>query len=76
MGDFLELDWSTSHRDRLAILSHGLESSSRNGYICGMADRLIDKGWDVLAWNLRGCGQEPNRLVRAYHSGDTAIFEK
>jgi uncharacterized protein len=70
-GDFLELDWATSHRDRLAILSHGLEGSSGNGYICGMADRLFDKGWDVLAWNLRGCGQEPNRLVRAYHSGDT-----
>ena len=70
-GDFLELEWATSHRDRLAILSHGLEGSSEDGCIRGMADRLIHGGWDVLAWNYRGCGLEPNRLARSYHSGET-----
>jgi len=36
-----------------------------------MATRLQRKGWDILAWNFRGCGPEPNRLVRSYHSGET-----
>lgn len=36
-----------------------------------MAAALIRRGWDVLAWNFRGCGREPNRLLRMYHSGAT-----
>ncbi len=36
-----------------------------------MATALAGTGWDVLAWNFRGCGEEPNRLVRLYHSGAT-----
>ena len=71
-GDFLDLDWATSGRDRLAILSHGLEGSSQDHSILGMATQLRTLGWDVLAWNFRGCGQEPNRLLRFYHSGETS----
>ncbi len=70
-GDFVDLDWATSGRDRLAIISHGLEGSSRDDCVRGMATRLQRAGWDVLAWNFRGCGLEPNRLVRSYHSGET-----
>src|SRR6202795_4642588 len=70
-GDFVDLDWATSGRDRLAIISHGLEGSSRDDCVRGMATRLQRKKWDVLAWNFRGCGLEPNRLVRSYHSGET-----
>jgi predicted alpha/beta-fold hydrolase len=36
-----------------------------------MAQALANAGWDVLAWNFRGCSGEPNRLMRAYHSGAT-----
>jgi len=68
-GDFLDLDWAGQGSDRLVILSHGLEASSRANYIQGMAAALRSRGWDVLAWNYRGCGGEPNRLPRAYHSG-------
>jgi len=70
-GDFLDLDWATSGGDRLAILSHGLEGSSEDRCVRGMATRLQAKGWDALAWNFRGCGQESNRLLRFYHSGET-----
>jgi hypothetical protein len=70
-GDFLDLDWSRSGAARVAILSHGLEGCSRNGYIRGMAAALVKAGWDVLAWNFRGCGGEINRLPRFYHSGET-----
>ncbi len=71
-GDFLDLDWLRSGRSRVAILSHGLEGSSKGAYIHGTAEALRDAGWDVLAWNFRGCSGEPNRLLRYYHSGDSA----
>ncbi len=70
-GDFLDLDWARRGRRRLAILSHGLEGSSAQGYIRGLATALGVAGWDVLAWNFRGCSGEPNRLPRFYHSGET-----
>jgi predicted alpha/beta-fold hydrolase len=70
-GDFLDLDWARAGRGKVTILSHGLEGSSENGYNRGMAASLNAVGWDVLAWNLRGCSNELNRLPRFYHSGDT-----
>src|SRR3982074_2314014 len=74
-GDFLDLDWARLGGDKLAILSHGLEGCSDNGYIRGMATALLGAGWDALAWNLRGCGKEMNRLPRFYHSGETGDLE-
>ncbi len=77
-GDFLDLAWMRRdpaeggiHADRLAILTHGLESDAQAGYIRGMAVALQAAGWDALAWNFRGCGPETNRLPRFYHSGET-----
>lgn len=72
-GDFLDLDQSPAQQDcgRAAILSHGLEGSSSQTYIQGMARALHRDGWEVIAWNFRGCGGEPNRLPRSYHSGAT-----
>lgn len=71
-GDFVDLDWCRAGHGRVAVLSHGLEGASRQGYIRGMADALQQAGWDVLAWNFRGCSGEPNRHLRFYHSGETA----
>ncbi len=68
-GDFLDLEWFNEGRSRLAILSHGLESNTGASYIQAMAAALIRRGWDVLAWNYRGCSGEMNRLPRFYHSG-------
>ena len=70
-GDFLDLDWLRSGQSRLAIVSHGLEGSTEGGYIRGTAAALKTAGWDVLAWNFRGCSGEPNRLLRSYHSGES-----
>lgn len=73
-GDFLDLDWSSppaGQGNRLAVLSHGLEGNSGQHYVQGMAAALHRRGWDILAWNFRGCSGEPNRRVRAYHSGAT-----
>ena len=75
-GDFLDLDWcgdAGPEREgtRLAVVAHGLEGSSERAYVRGMARALRAAGWTVVAWNLRGCSGEPNRLARAYHSGAT-----
>jgi predicted alpha/beta-fold hydrolase len=71
-GDFLDLDWSwagTAPTGRLGIISHGLEGDSNRPYVRGMAQALNQTGFDALAWNYRG--GETNRLLRAYHLGDT-----
>jgi uncharacterized protein len=70
-GDFIDITWSPPSFTKLAILSHGLEASAETSYIQGMARALVQQGWDVLAWNFRGCSHEPNRLLRMYHSGET-----
>jgi hypothetical protein len=70
-GDFLDLDWVRRGHARLAVVSHGLEGSSSQGYIRTLAAALGAAGWDVLAWNFRGCSGEPNRLPRFYHSGES-----
>lgn len=70
-GDFLDLDWARVGADRVVVISHGLEGSAGRAYVRGMARALNQHGWDVLAWNLRGCSGEANRNLRLYHSGAT-----
>ena len=36
-----------------------------------MSAALLRAGWNVLAWNFRGCGGVENRLPRSYHSGES-----
>ena len=36
-----------------------------------MAAALLQRGCNALTWSYRGCGQQPNRLPRSYHSGAT-----
>jgi uncharacterized protein len=74
-GDFLDLDWSEIGARRLAIVSHGLEGNSERSYVLGMTRAFNRRGWDALAWNMRGCSGEPNRLLRSYHSGATEDLE-
>ena len=68
-GDFLDLDWSRTGFDRVVLVAHGLEGSSQGVYVRGLVRALCRRKWDVVAWNLRGCSGEPNRLPRSYHSG-------
>lgn len=80
-GDFLDLDWAGARTgpapgaDRVAILTHGLEGSAGGTYMRGMARALVRRGWDVCAWNLRGCSGETNRTAATYHSGKTEDLE-
>src|SRR5690242_7569307 len=54
-GDFVDLDCMTEpiRRNRLVIVSHGLEGSSDRHYSKGMASFFFQRGWDALAWNCR-----------------------
>ncbi len=67
--DFLDIDWSRSGSNKLAIISHGLEGSSNSNYVVGMVKMLNRNGWDALAWNYRSCSGEINRQLRFYNSG-------
>lgn len=74
-NDFLDIDFHHvtpgSPKKRLAIVSHGLEGNSKRSYVKGMVRALVRAGWDVAAWNFRGCSGAPNRTLHMYHSGST-----
>lgn len=70
-NDFLNLDWLKAGANQLVVISHGLEGNSGRGYVKGMARTFFENGFDVLAWNYRGCGGEMNKALRFYHSGAT-----
>jgi predicted alpha/beta-fold hydrolase len=57
--------------NKLVIISHGLEGNSTRGYVCGMVKALMQHGFDVLAWNYRGCSGSINKKLKFYHSGAT-----
>ena len=77
-GDFVDVDWADgADRDApLVALFHGLEGSSRSHYAVSLMRAVIDDaGWRGAVVHFRGCSGEPNRLVRAYHSGDSAEID-
>lgn len=76
-GDFLDIDCSFSAQktDKVAILLHGLEGNAQRGYMKGQGKILVEKGWDVVAMNHRGCSGEDNLLYESYNSGKTDDLE-
>lgn len=67
-------DWAglPDHGDTPAlILFHGLEGSSRSHYAQAIAQYFRARGWVVVIGHFRGCSGFPNRMARAYYSGDT-----
>ena len=79
--DFIELDWlerapsSGADIRPLVVLFHGLEGSSRSHYARTVMHAVDARGWPGVVVHFRGCGGEPNRLPRAYHSGDVAELD-
>lgn len=74
-GDFVDLDFFPSGLDQeapIVLLTHGLEGSARRGYAINLYGELAGRGVRAVGLNFRSCSGEPNRLARAYHSGDTA----
>jgi hypothetical protein len=74
-GDFIDLDWldapeSHAGAPPLVVLFHGLEGDSSSHYARALMRYLKAIGWTGVVPHFRGCSGEPNRLPRAYHSGD------
>lgn len=53
------------------LLLHGLEGSSQSRYAQSITQFFLASGWLVVVAHFRGCSGFPNRLARAYHSGDS-----
>ena len=71
-GDFIDLDWIEGERGApLVALYHGLEGGSRSHYALALMSAVHARSWHGVVVHFRGCSGEPNRLPRAYHSGDT-----
>jgi hypothetical protein len=75
-GDRVATDWIDGAKDApLFVLFHGLEGSSRSHYARAIMHAVAARGWNGVVYHFRGCGGLPNRLPRAYHSGDTAELD-
>jgi len=84
-GDFIDLDWVQDQdrgsriQDRgqtpLVVLFHGLEGSSQSHYALALMAEVARRGWRGVVVHFRGCAGEPNRLPRAYHSGDSTEID-
>jgi predicted alpha/beta-fold hydrolase len=71
-GDFIELHRldAPAGSPRLLFL-HGLEGTIRSHYVSGFFTEAQRRGWAADLLLFRGCGDEPNRGPRFYHSGET-----
>ena len=77
-GDFIDVDWLAAAEEAgapLVVLFHGLEGSSASHYAGALMRALAQRGWAGAVPHFRGCSGEPNRLPRAYHSGDSAEID-
>lgn len=70
-GDFLDLDWYGNLIDPLVLINHGLEGSINSHYALPLMNALNKSGFASVFMHFRNCSEEPNRLARAYHSGET-----
>lgn len=74
-GDFVDVDFALPEpADPAApvlVLFHGLEGCSQSHYARAIMRAAADRGWRGVVPHFRGCSGEPNRLPRAYHSGDS-----
>ncbi|MFA0812136.1 hydrolase [Microbulbifer epialgicus] len=55
----------------LVLILHGLGGSVASPYVQGLMQTLLERRYQVAVMHFRGCGGIPNRLPRAYHSGDS-----
>jgi predicted alpha/beta-fold hydrolase len=76
-GDFVDVDRLAGPPGApLLLVLHGLEGSSRSPYVRGTLEEARRRGLRGCALNFRSCSDEPNRLLRSYHSGETGDLDE
>lgn len=77
-GDEIQLNWMQPSKVAadapLVVLLHGLAGDINSHYIQVMLAQCRQLRWPAVLIHFRGCNGQPNKLPRAYHSGDTADF--
>ncbi|MEH8022225.1 hydrolase [Rheinheimera metallidurans] len=75
-GDELQLNWMQPSRVAIdapiVVLLHGLAGDINSHYVQAMLAQCRRLRWPAVLMHFRGCNGAPNKLPRAYHSGDTA----
>jgi predicted alpha/beta-fold hydrolase len=77
-GDFIDLAWAEkglAPTSPLVIILHGLGGNIHSKYAAGLMYAFNQRGWRAVLMHFRGASNEPNRLPRAYHSGETGDLD-
>ena len=75
-GDFIDLLWSETRAPQTLLILHGLEGSIRSAYAKRILNYCNRHQIAAVLMHFRGCGGEPNRLLRGYHSGETGDLRR
>ena len=68
-GDFVEYDITKGNFSEWVLLIHGLEGSSRKGYMNVLSKHYAEQGRGIISLNSRSCGGKPNLKFKAYNAG-------
>ena len=75
-GDIIAADQVVGPKNSpIIVLFHGLEGGSQSHYARSLMAEIRRRDWRGIVPHFRGCGGVPNRLPRAYHSGDIVEIE-
>ena len=75
-GDFIDLLWSETRAPQTLLILHGLEGSIHSAYAKRILNYCNQQQIAAVLMHFRGCGGEPNRLLRSYHSGETGDLRR
>lgn len=73
-GDFLDCFWSQEGLPKnapLVVLLHGMGGSVQSSYVSILFNAFKSMGYRGVLMHFRCAGDEPNRLLRTYHAGET-----
>jgi uncharacterized protein len=71
-----QCNWQPDRTNVLTVIVvHGLEGSSDSQYACGVADKALRTGMNVVRYNQRNCGGTNGLAPVLYHSGLSSDIE-